>query len=298
MRITNSITTRNAISTLQRGSEQVARAERRVTTGLRLGKASDDPSAAGEVMGARSSLRALTQYQRNIDAASARAAAEEGVLDQLSTILIRARELATSQATATATTESRRVVKAEVDQLFRFAVSLGNTQLAGDHIFGGEQPDVAPFAVLEGPPLDFSTTAPAGVAETEISSGQWLTATHDGTEVFGTPAGGVLASLAALSAALGMDDQDAIGATLAGLRTSSNHVDDLTGAIGARVNQLEITKANLVALHGTLNTYRSSVEEVDFEEAVTELVSRQTAFQAAMLATSKVMGMNLTDYLR
>jgi len=31
---------------------------------------------------------------------------------------------------------------------------------------------------------------------------------------------------------------------------------------------------------------------------VTELVGRQTAFQAAMLATSKVIGMNLTDYLR
>ncbi|HEX3157033.1 MAG TPA: flagellar hook-associated protein FlgL [Gemmatimonadaceae bacterium] len=298
MRITNSITTNNALWTLQRGSEQVARAERRVTTGLRLSKASDDPSAAGEVMGARSGLRALTQYQRNVDSASSRASAEEGVLDQLGTILIRARELAVSQATATATTESRRVVKAEVDQLFRFAVSLGNTQFAGDHIFGGERLDVAPFAVVEGPPLDFTSTMPTGSAQTEISSGQWLTATHDGTEVFGTPAGGVLASLAALSAALGADDQDAIGATLADLRASNNHVDDLTGAIGARVNQLDITKANLVALTGTLNTYRSSVEEVDFEEAVTELVSRQTAFQAAMLATSKVMGMNLTDYLR
>ena len=36
----------------------------------------------------------------------------------------------------------------------------------------------------------------------------------------------------------------------------------------------------------------------DFEQAVTELVGRQTAYQAAMLATSRVMGMNLTDYLR
>ena len=36
----------------------------------------------------------------------------------------------------------------------------------------------------------------------------------------------------------------------------------------------------------------------DFEQAVTELVGRQTAFQAAMLATSRVMGMNLADYLR
>jgi hypothetical protein len=31
---------------------------------------------------------------------------------------------------------------------------------------------------------------------------------------------------------------------------------------------------------------------------VTELTQRQVAYQAAMLATSKVMGLTLTDYLR
>ena len=64
------------------------------------------------------------------------------------------------------------------------------------------------------------------------------------------------------------------------------------------MNQLEITGANLAALDVTLTTFKSDLQEVDFERAVTELVGRQTAFQAAMLATSKVMGMNLTDYLR
>jgi hypothetical protein len=31
---------------------------------------------------------------------------------------------------------------------------------------------------------------------------------------------------------------------------------------------------------------------------VTEMTNRQVAYQAAMLATNKVMGLNLTDYLR
>jgi len=37
---------------------------------------------------------------------------------------------------------------------------------------------------------------------------------------------------------------------------------------------------------------------VDMEEAITEMVARQTAYQAAMQASSRVMGLSLTDYLR
>ena len=34
------------------------------------------------------------------------------------------------------------------------------------------------------------------------------------------------------------------------------------------------------------------------EKAITEMVARQTAYQAAMLASSRVMGLSLTEYLR
>jgi len=40
------------------------------------------------------------------------------------------------------------------------------------------------------------------------------------------------------------------------------------------------------------------LSEVDQEKAITDLVSRQTAYQSAMLATSRVIGLTLTDYLR
>ena len=34
------------------------------------------------------------------------------------------------------------------------------------------------------------------------------------------------------------------------------------------------------------------------EEAMVDLIGRQTSYQAAMMATSRVMGMTLADYLR
>jgi flagellar hook-associated protein 3 FlgL len=75
-------------------------------------------------------------------------------------------------------------------------------------------------------------------------------------------------------------------------------VQVLLGDVGARMQQLEVTTANIDALDGQMRALKSQIEEADIEQTVTELVSRQTAYQAAMLATSRVMGLNLADYLR
>ncbi len=300
MRITNNITTQNALRNMQRGQQEVAATSSRVYSGLRFERASEDPTAAAQVMRTSGSLRALVQYRRNIDAATARTSAEEGVLDQLDSVLVRARELGVSQATGTANADTRLVVKAEVDQLLRFAVSLGNTKSGDAYLFGGSQGTVAPFGIDDTDPanLDFTTTNPSGERKIEISSGQLLSTNHDGTEVFGTASSGPLAALRELSRALGANDQDAIGAATDQLRATAGEVQTLIGDVGARMNQLEVTGANLGALEITLKTFKSDTQEIDFEQAVTEMVGRQTAFQAAMLATSRVMGMNLTDYLR
>jgi len=271
-----------------------------VNTGLRFQRASEDPAAAAQVMRASGSLRALDQYRRNVDAASARTAVEEGVLDRLGDVLMRANELGVSQATGSATAATRLVTKAEVDELLRFAVQLSNTRHGDGYLFGGAQAAVAPFAVDEGDPaaLDFTTTSPSGEHRVEIDSGQLVSTTHDGAQLFGTTTDGPLAALRDLSRALGANDQDAIGLATQRVHAAIGDVQTLVGDVGARMSQLEITGANLTALDATLTTFRSDVQEVDFERAVTELVGRQTAFQAAMLATSKVIGMNLTDYLR
>ena len=52
------------------------------------------------------------------------------------------------------------------------------------------------------------------------------------------------------------------------------------------------------ALANQLKTYNADLHEIDLETAMTELTGRQTAYQAAMLATSKVLGLSLTEYMR
>lgn len=297
MRITNNIMQREQLARVQAGLRQLDEAQRRVSSGMRLGRASDDPVAASGAMQARGSLRALEQYRRNVDAATSRAGAEEGVLDRLTETLVRAKELALSQGTDTASDVTRASTRAEVDQLLRFAVGLANTRFGDGYLFGGHRPQTRPYDVADaGTHLDFTTTSPDGELSVEVSAGQTLAVGHDGVAVFEET--GALAALRDLGRALGAGDPAAVRVAADALDSALDGVQGLVGDVGARVNALQVTGASLDALETNLATFRSDLEEVDLEKAVTELVSRQAAFQAAMLATSRVLGMNLTEYLR
>lgn len=307
MRITNNFIQANALANLQTNMQRMSESQQQVSSGLRIQKASDDPAGASRAIQTRGSIRALDQYQRNISLANTRAATEETALSQLGDILTRAKQLAISQGTATADANTRATTKVEVDQLLQAAIQLGNTRDGDEYLFGGKWGDQAPFDAAQTAQSPYYVSLdpdtglprePSGVNQTEISAGRYMQATHDGKQVLIDS--GVIAAIKELSDALADTSapQTAIQTSAGSIDTAFDNLQVLIGENGARVNQLDVTSANLAAFSINLKTLKSDVEEVDIEQAVTELVSRQTAYQAAMLATSRVMGLTLADYLR
>lgn len=299
MRITNNMAIQQAIQQFAVARERMDEAQTRVTTGKSFTKASEDPTAATSVMANNGALRALEQYKRNIGAGNRRLAMEETAVDQLSSLLTRAKELAVSQATDTANAQTRQAAKAEANQLLAQAVSIANTQESGQYVFGGTKPDTAPFSVdLTGSVFSFAVTGGSGERQLEIASGQRVSTVHDGSEVFGTAAAGALKALEDLAAALDTGSTGAVASVITGIDTAINETQVKLSEIGARQNQMQIAEANITAFRQNLVSLNSDLQDVDLENAITELVGRQTAYQAAMAATSRVMNLNLTDYLR
>ena len=293
MRITNNMVSRNSLASLQRSLRQVNDAQNRATSGVRVERPSDDPSASSSIMASGSSLRAIDQYKRNINSARARLDREESIMGSVSQMLERAKELGIGQGSATADAQSRLTTKAEVDQLLSAVVQLGNTSHEGEFLFGGDQSNVAPFSGTTAP---FSSAPPTGTRRAEISSALSVRTNQNGTEAFLNS--GVMAALESLSIALGANDQPAIITSLTALDSAHASVQVLIGETGAATQQLDVATSNLDALDTSLRAFKSQLQDVDIEQAVTELVGRQTAYQAAMLATSRVMSLNLADYLR
>jgi flagellar hook-associated protein 3 FlgL len=293
VRITNHIITRQSLDGLQRNLASMEEAQRRVLTGTRIERPSDDPAGAVGVMGADRQLRGLEQYGRNIESAQARLSAEETVLDSVTALLERAREIGVGQAGATGNAQTRAIAKIEVDQLLGEAIALGNTSFNGGYLFGGQFADVAPFDVAG---ATSTSRPPTGATPVEIDDGRHVTVHHDAMQVFVDSQ--TLQALQDLSAALGANSDTQIGAALSSLDTAHTNVQNLLGETGANAVQLETAASNIESLTGTLENFRSDLSEVDFEEAVSQLVSRQTAYQAALAATSRMISLTLTDYLR
>jgi flagellar hook-associated protein 3 FlgL len=303
MRISNPMILRSSVARVQQPLQAMDRAREQVASGLRVRRMSDDPTAASEVVRIGASMRAVAQYQRNINLAKARVATEENALDQLGNALTRAVELGLGQVGATANTTTRLAVKAEIDQLLGFAVDLGNTRFGDDFLFAGPRAGERPFRVPTTPGDGFSALLdgngdpvdPTGTLRIEIGDGRTLTPNHSGAAVFlDTDA---LEALRALSDALGADDPAAIATAATRANAAHGRVQALLGTVGARTNELEAAEATLAQTELTLAAVRSDLRDAEIDKAMIELVGRQTMYQAAMSATSRILGLSLANYL-
>ncbi len=303
MRVSNSIITGRSQLRLQQGLQGIDRVRDDISTGVKIRKMSDNATDAGQLVRIGSSMRAITQFRRNADAGINRAQAEESALDLLGNSLTRAIELGISQATATANADSRLVVKKEVDQLINLAVNVGNTRFGDEYLFGGTRAGEAPFQTPAPTTGSFSrltdaggnTVNPSGGITLEVGDGKFVTPNHNGTEVFiDTDA---LDALRALSVALGNNDRAAIQTAADRITAANNKVQALVGTQGARINEMQDAKLNLDTLEFDLKAYRSDLRDTEIDKAMVELVGKQTLYQAAMSATSRILGLSLANYL-
>ena len=128
-----------AQSSLTKGTERAAVSMERLSTGLAVASAKDDPSAyyAGSTLGARIAWEA--QATKNISDTNSLLNATDGAIEQVKTMLQRIRVLAMQAANATAELD-RNLLQAEVDQLTSEIDRLTQTTVYnGQRLLNGEQ---------------------------------------------------------------------------------------------------------------------------------------------------------------
>ncbi len=290
MRISNRSLQDRVLRDLQSNMVQLARAQEQVSTGKRITRMSQDPVAGTDVLRAERDLRALAQYRRNITAARTRVDTQESALDQAGDILVRARELAVTEASSSASAQTRNAVAAEIDTLIQQLVALGNTRIGEDFIFGGTATTAPPFQP------DGTYVGDAGIRQAEIGDGVLMPTAHTGQQAFGDT--GAIASLTQLRDRLRANDQAGVGATIASLEAAFTAVQVVVAETGARSRQLEVAGQNVEAMDLNATLLRSDAQDIPLEEAVLHMAGIQNALQAALLSASRILNTSLTDYLR
>ena len=107
----------------------------------------------------------------------------------------------------------------------------------------------------------------------------------------------VLATLFDLEQALRDDDTSAITAAGERLTGVTEDVTRLRGVIGARAQGMQERQVQMENASSATQIYLSQVQDLDYAEAATHFEQAQTALQASLMTSSKVMGVSLLDYL-
>jgi len=291
-RVTQATLLRELQASVTRLQAQLVTAQEIVSSQKRLREASDDPAGAARANRLHGEVSALTALRNGVSFGTAVLGAEDGALGQGQAILTRASEIATQQASGLITTAERQQAAQEVTELERSLLALGNTAIAGRHVFGALASGAAPFASLDDPGFDPATayTGPSDPFVIRAGADQSIRLTTPGNQVFGQ-------SLVAL---------DNLRQTLAAGNAPVASVDEIqTGAaalsaerasVGARLGRLQNRDQEIAGALDATNKELSSIEDADLTIAISNLVQLQNALQAT-LAAGSALQTSILDYV-
>ena len=117
LRVNNNIIALNTRRHLLINNRQLATRVERLSSGLRINRAADDAAGLSVSEGMRAEVSGFRQAVRNAEHGTNLIQTAEGALNEVSTILIRMRELAVQSASSTLNDNNRTALNAEVVQL-------------------------------------------------------------------------------------------------------------------------------------------------------------------------------------
>ena len=117
LRVNNNISAINTQRSINRNTLRLNRQLERLSSGLRVNRASDDASGLAVSEGMRSELAGLGQNVRNAEQAANLLQVAEGSLQEVNNVLVRMRELSVQASSSTINDSNRESVAAEFNQL-------------------------------------------------------------------------------------------------------------------------------------------------------------------------------------
>ena len=103
--------------------------------------------------------------------------------------------------------------------------------------------------------------------------------------------------LAQLKGSLEANDPDEVGASLERLRSYESHITPILARLGASLDRVAMKEIVSGYIKDELTQQISDRGDTDLVAAANLLSAKETAYQAALLSSSKVMEMSLMDYL-
>lgn len=301
MRITQQTMYARAMAGINRSRSREATLNQQITSGERLEKVGDDPSATPTSLRQQSALRQIETHEGTLNSANHMLANTDSVLGQVTNLTQRLQEIATKYASDTYNATDRAKGADEVDQIREQLVDLANTKTAdGRYLFGGLGNAGAPYddaGVFSGDTGKLTVSVGSSKIDATVAGGQPF------EDAGGGGGASLFSTIDALEASLRHADPTVteqgpdISRHLTQLKTHVDRIATTREDVGFTMNRVDNMKDGLASAKLSSTEVLSDVQSTDMLSAASELTQVQTALQAAMLTTSKINSLNLMQFM-
>ncbi len=255
LRVNTNIASMNAQRSLQNATMRLQANFRRLSTGLRIATAADDAAGLAISERFRAQIRSTMQAQRNAMDGISLVQVGEGALNEVSSILIRLRELAVQAKNGTVSNTDKETLDSEfqdlINEINRIARS---TSFNGVNLLDGSITSVT---------FQVGTGITSGVDSINVSLTNILASTL-GLQCLSIGSGANIAS-----AMQAIDD-------------AIDTVSQIRGEFGAVQNRLQSTIANLGIQAENLSAAESRIRDVDIAQETADMTRNSILQQAAI----------------
>jgi len=266
-----------------------------INTGKKITRPSDDPIIAMKGISYRTELTEAEQYTRNATEIWNWFDHSDDILGKATSAVQQMEELATQAANGTNTDDELKAIKKEVEQLKEQMIEIANSNVNGKYIFNGTDTDEAPIKVDGDTWEIIEGDGRSQMVEIEVSKGIFMEVNVSPDGVFDED---LFDNIDGFLEALDSGNSDALNESIGELQTSSSNIIQARAELGARMNRLELIEDRLSQQVIIAKDTMAKNEGVDFEEAVTNLLTQEVIHRAALAAGSKIIQPSLLDFLR
>ena len=264
MRINHNISSMIGQGALSTQQSSLAKSLEKLSTGLRINRASDDAAGLSVSESLRSKIRGMDRAKSNAGDGIALIQIAEGSAGQINDILQRMRELSIQSATDTMTTTERSYTNKEFGQLMSEI-----TRISSSANYNG-------MTLLDGAAGSFGVS---GGASSVLHIGAGSSTSVDRISV--TVNSMTLGALGLNATTTAVSTSTSALASLALIDTAIKSVNTMRSDMGAYVNRLEFAMSNLENQVYNTQDAESRIRDVDFAKETTEFTRSQILSQSA-----------------
>lgn len=257
----------------------------KLSSGLKINRAGDDASGLAVSENMRSQIRGLQKASQNVQDARSFIQATEGYLDETTSVLQRMRELSIQAGNGIYSSNDRKLVQIEIDQLVAEVDRIAaQSQFNGMNILTGRFQSVE-----EGGTGPISFHIGANVDQTIATK---ISATT--SDALGLRGAGEQVQ------AINIDNPEAANSAIARLDQALSIVTEQRSELGAMQNRLSYLKGGLDIGAENLQTAESRIRDTDIASEVTKFVRAQilTQTSTAMLAQANTVPQSVLQLLQ